>query len=97
MGIERGDDDFPDLALGVSEGRIRDWVRAHAADRTVYCDEIRDALAGEAGRLSRRAALLARLLAEAERTVRRLHGELVHRARAATRVPNAATTTRKDR
>jgi hypothetical protein len=59
--------------VGVPVEEVLRWLHAHAGERTVTFDELRES--PEAARLGRRAQRLADLVAHAERLLRDLHQE----------------------
>lgn len=64
-------------AHGVTRDDVLDWVTQHAGERTVTLDELRAQGSPQMLRLARRAQRLAELVAEAERSLRKLNQELV--------------------
>jgi hypothetical protein len=62
--------------LNVPVEEILHWLAVHGSERTVTFGELRQRGSPEVQKLSRRAARLADLVAQAERLLRELHNEL---------------------
>jgi hypothetical protein len=62
---------------GVARDEVLDWITQHAGERTVTLTELRAQGSPQMLRLAQRAQRLAELVAEAERSLRRLNQELV--------------------
>jgi transposase-like protein len=56
---------------------VRHWLDVHRAERTLSFAELRNTGSPEKQKLSRRAARLARLVAQAERLLHDLHNEFI--------------------
>jgi hypothetical protein len=65
--------------LGVPVEEVLHWLHAHAGERTLTFEELRQSGSSEVQKLSRRAQRLADLVAHAERMLRDLHLEFTSR------------------
>jgi transposase-like protein len=63
--------------LDVRAAEVRHWIEVHGRERTVSLAELRGGGSPEKQKLSRRAARLARLIAQAERLLHELHNEFI--------------------
>lgn len=61
----------------VTAAEVEAWRRAHADERTVSLEELRNEAAGEPGRLMRQAQRLRHLIALTDRTLHILHARLI--------------------
>ena len=61
----------------VSVAEVEAWQRAHADERTVILEELRQEIGGEPGRLIRKAQRLRELIALTDRTLHILHARLI--------------------
>jgi hypothetical protein len=63
--------------LDVDPGEVANWLQLHGDDSVMSLDDVRDGDTPEVRSLTRRARLLAELVAEADRSIRELHQEYV--------------------
>jgi hypothetical protein len=61
----------------VEPDEVMKWLQMHAGDCLMSVGDVRDGTSPEMRELTRRARLLAELVAEADRTMRELHQEYV--------------------
>ena len=61
----------------VTTAEVEAWRRAHADERTVSLEELRNEIGGEPGRLMRQAQRLRHLIALTDRTLHILHARLI--------------------
>ena len=63
--------------LDVDPGEVASWLQLHGDDSVMSLDDMRDGATPEMRSLKRRARLLAKLVEEADRSIRELHQEYV--------------------
>jgi hypothetical protein len=63
--------------LDVDPGEVTNWLQLHEDDSVMSFADVRDGATPEVRELTRRARLLAELVAEADRSIRELHQEYV--------------------